>query len=109
MGSSSKTKAEALNIKFIPVPKGGTGEFQLLDRGILGIMKRKGSSIWTRIFHKNPDTKWDKEISAGIALECWGAITEEHILSAWNFEETSSTDSTSLDTDDEFFPVRKSD
>ena len=105
IGPSSEATARRLNIAFIPVPKGGTGEFQPLDRGIYGIMKKKGSAKWTRIAHRNPDKKWDKETAAGIALECWGAITEEHIHAAWDLRnEVLSCGSTESTSDDDFKP-----
>ena len=105
IGPHSEAKASRNNIKFIPVPKGGTAIYQPLDKGIYGIMKRKGTALWTRKCHQNPKQKWDKEISAGMALECWGAITEDHILAAWNSgNQMSSSESTTISSDDDFNP-----
>ena len=107
-GSSVEEKASELKIILIPVPKGGTSTFQPLDRGIFGIMKRKGVSKWIQKNHENPDMKWTKEEAAAIALECWDEITKYHIISAWNFEEdlTSSGSSTN-ESDGEFLPEKK--
>ena len=88
IGDDAKTEADSL-IRFIPVPKGGTAEYQPLDRGTFGIMKKKGVAKWTRISHQFPKKNWDKPTAARIALESGEEIKMHHILKAWNMIEES--------------------
>ena len=106
-GSDAMAKAKELNINLIPVPKGGTAEYQPLDRGIFGIMKAKGKSKWTRICHNNPSKKWDKQTAVHIALQCWKQITKTQILKAWNFEAGVISSATTSESDTDFLPIIK--
>ena len=68
-GKDAEAHATSLHIKLIPVPKGGTGIYQPLDRGIFGIMKKKGAAEWAKMCSRNPQKKWDKQTATEIALE----------------------------------------
>jgi len=103
---ASQQLASRLNIDFIKVPKGATGQYQPLDRGIYGAMKSSAHAKWTRLFAKSDIPRATKALAAELALQCWDGIDEDIILSAWNIngpEDDFEDDDQPLNNDDDDF------
>jgi hypothetical protein len=88
---STKSKAAAAaktdGLDFIPVPKGGTGEWQPLDHRIFGNLKAKGAEIWESKYIESVRNKTSfvpsKPLALQILLESWSQIRPSHITDAW--------------------------
>jgi hypothetical protein len=87
---SSRTMAVAASIEggmeLIPVPKGGTGAYQPLDRRIFGNLKAKGAASWGAEYLRDPleMAVASKPIALRLLLETWDQISPEHITDAWS-------------------------
>jgi hypothetical protein len=102
ISTESRRLASELNIDFIPIPRGGTGRFQPLDRRIFGIMKSKGRSKWDRMTSQQQAVKQNKHFAAELALEAWTEITQTNMIAAWDIHEDSSEPPSEPNRDPEF-------
>jgi hypothetical protein len=74
-------------LKLIPVPKGGTGRFQPLDRTVFGGLKARAKKRWAKLF-LNKDKKITKQEAVELLLDCWKCIGDKEIIEAWNIPQT---------------------
>jgi hypothetical protein len=98
-------RAEELNIKFIMVPVGGTGQYQPLDRVVFGIFKSIGRAKWNRIDYQTRIEIHNKDSGAALALESWDEVTQHHVLLAWVFKDIPETALDETTSDSDFEPL----
>jgi hypothetical protein len=71
--------ANALNIHLIFIPRGGTGQYQPLDRCTFGALKAIGRSHWTAFCAQTPAVPCTRELAAGLLLESWDGLSQSCI------------------------------
>jgi hypothetical protein len=73
-------------MELIPVPAGGTGTYQPLDRRIFGNLKAKGAAKWERQYIDciTMDLRATKVIALQLLLESWRVFTVDHARCAWS-------------------------
>jgi hypothetical protein len=103
--TESENAAARLGIKLVKVPKGATGIWQPLDRRVYGAMKSKARARWARLFAQPNIPRATKALAAESALQCWKELTNDLILSAWEFDEVFDDESADdgADEDDETY------
>jgi hypothetical protein len=92
--------ADALNILLIFIPRGGTGQYQPLDRRVFGALKAKGRARLSTFYAENPGLVCTREQAAGLLLECWAELPESCIQVGWDLD-AEGDNQTSSDGDDD--------
>jgi hypothetical protein len=97
---SVSSLAQALGIHLIFIPRGGTGEYQPLDRRTFGALKSIGRARWTTYYAQHPGLKCTRELAAGLLLQCWDELPQSCVLSGWDLE-AATDDSISSSSDED--------
>jgi hypothetical protein len=66
-------------------------------------MNAKVHARWTRLFAQSEIPVATKTLAAGRAKECWDELTQDVILSAWDFDEVYGDDNSRNNGDDDAF------
>jgi hypothetical protein len=93
-------KADALDIELVPIPKGGTGIYQPLDRRVFGALKSKGRSKWSAHAFQNPGAECTRSAAAELLLQCWEELPKACVQSGWNLENDPDASESSDDDED---------
>jgi hypothetical protein len=80
-------KADILAIEIIPVPKGLTGEYQPLDRGGFGPLKKMSQVLWNVRAAREPHLQWNHLEAAKLLEVAWAQLPLRVLKSAWRFPE----------------------
>jgi hypothetical protein len=88
----SEDGAARLVIGLINIPKGATEIWQPLDRRTDRAVKTKARARLPRLFAQSEIPVAAKALVAGLAKECWEELTQNVILSAWDFDEAYVND-----------------
>jgi hypothetical protein len=70
------TKAEALGIEMIWIPKGATGRSQPLDRRTFGAPKAKGKAKWRHQFAEHYGMGCTRDLTAELLLQSWNELSD---------------------------------
>jgi hypothetical protein len=73
------TKAEALGIEMIWIPKGATGRYQPLDRRTFGARKAKGKANWRPQFAEHYGMGCTRERAAELRLQSWDELSDSRV------------------------------
>jgi hypothetical protein len=105
----SEDEAVGLGIRLIKVLKGATGFWQSINWRIYGTMKSKAHEQWAWLFAQSEIPVVTKALATGLAKDCWDELTQDVILSTWDFDEAyrddEDDDSGTNDDDDAFIDV----
>jgi hypothetical protein len=85
-------RADELNIEMIFIPRGGTGQYQPLDRSVFGALKSKGRTKWNQHIFQKPGAGCTRAEAAELLLECWDELSEACIQSGWDLDEEKEED-----------------
>jgi hypothetical protein len=80
-------KADILAIEIIPVPKGLTGEYQPLDRGGFGPLKKMSQVLWDVRAAREPHLQWNHREAAKLLEVAWAQLPLRVLRSAWRFQD----------------------
>jgi hypothetical protein len=87
----SRHVADELNIRLIAIPKGGTAQFQPLDRKVFGPLKAIGAHLWSQRFCHLIAPKPTTTASAELLLQAWNRIKTSTVQNAWTIPFNHST------------------
>jgi hypothetical protein len=96
------TKADALGIEVIWIPKGATGKYQPLDRRTFGALKAKGKAKWRYEFAQHYGMGCTRDIAAELLLQSWDELSDSAVAAGWNYGEELDEQEESDGSDDEF-------
>jgi hypothetical protein len=96
------TKAEALGIETIWIPKGATGKHQPLDRRTFGAPKGKGKAKWHDQFAEHHGMSCTRDISPELLLQSWDELSDSAVAAGWDYGEDLDDDEETDDSEYEF-------
>ena len=98
-----KEIAEKLKFKLHYIPAGYTDLYQPLDRYVFGALKSMARSEFYAKYVIDPEQQKTLEEACKMLIECWGKISENAFLKAWNiYSNQEEIDMDSLIKRDEF-------
>jgi hypothetical protein len=81
---SVQEMAQALGIRLEFVPAGATGQFQRLDRMVLGSLKQRARRRFDEAILRGRERTLRIECSVEILLNAWASVSQNEILDAWH-------------------------
>jgi hypothetical protein len=96
------TKAEALGIEMIWIPKGATGRYQPFDRRTFGAQTATGRVKWRYQFAEHDGMGCTPEIAAELLVQSWDEFSDSNVAAGWDYGEEFDDDEETDDSDDEF-------
>jgi hypothetical protein len=95
------TKAEALGIEMIWIPKGAMGRYQPIDQRMFGTLKAKGKVKWCSQFAEHDGMGCTCNVAAELLLQSLDELSHYAVAAEWNDGDKLDDDEEIDDSDDE--------